>query len=240
MGGLAIRSQIQPIWPQRSKCVLWPFCPFPRSGCRSYLVNPRKRSASTFRLIRQSSLSSEHIRLVKSTVSTVCTRGPMFRRLSSNSFGMLLQASNTTLKWSYGCDCYLGKASDSLIAPTISCLKFHARYDPRGFLSRLLSQLSRASSIDSLSIWSWRIFIRLSYMVTVFAAPGHESLKTDMPPSWNSLNQSFMVSALRIFQDSKTQINDQYFSFSIFPKSADRPNVSLSSGQLPPSSYMGP
>ena len=83
----AIRRQINPlIWHSRA---LWPFCTFPGSLCRSHLVNSRKWWTSSFWLIGHSLPSSEHVRLVKFTVSTVSwslvyTRGSMFRRRSWN------------------------------------------------------------------------------------------------------------------------------------------------------------
>ena len=94
----AIWHQISTIiWHSRA---LWPFCPSPGSQCRSDIVNPRKLWPSTFRPIGQSSPSSEHVRRVKSTVSTVpwslmCT--------SHKTMQSLLQISlkqRQTLLWS--------------------------------------------------------------------------------------------------------------------------------------------
>lgn len=95
---------------------LWLLYPSPDSWDRSHPVNFSKRWRSPFRPIVQPSPSLEHVRRVKSPVSTRPWCSGVYHLIHisltatkrwRNSFGLRLIASNAVLKWSHSSACYL-------------------------------------------------------------------------------------------------------------------------------------
>lgn len=92
--------------------VLGQFFSSPCSRCRSHLVNPssRKRWPSAFRPIEQYLVLLQHIRRVKSSISTdlMCIIRSIFCQIPQNdeeTFSDCVLIASYTSKWSHGCAC---------------------------------------------------------------------------------------------------------------------------------------